>query len=128
MNKILVYSVLAILLGTVTMFVPLYVLEQRDTIPEGTYTIDVPDSEPSQEDRGIENGGSFEANDVLHGPETPVPEPEPAPVESSDPDSEEFEVWSTIISSDSSSSIGLMIVPSFLIALGAFVYLKRRIA
>ena len=128
MNKILVYSVLAILLGTVTMFVPLYVLEQRDTIPEGTYTIDVPDSEPSQEDRGIENGGSFEANDMLQNPETPVPEPEPAPVESSDPDSEELEVWSTIFSSDSSSSIGLMIVPSFLIALGAFVYLKRRIA
>jgi len=128
MNKILVYSVLAILLGTVTMFVPLYVLEQRDTISEGTYTIDVPDSEPSQEDRGIENGGSFEANGMLQDPETPVPEPEPAPVESSDPDSEELEVWSTIFSSDSSSSIGLMIVPSFLIALGAFVYLKRRIA
>jgi len=128
MNKILVYSVLAILLGTVTMFVPLYVLEQRDTIPEGTYTIDVPDSEPSQEDRGIENGGSFEANDMGQDPEKPVPEPEPVPVESSDPDSEELEVWSTIFSSDSSSSIGLMIVPSFLIALGAFVYLKRRIA
>ncbi|MFC1487427.1 hypothetical protein ACFLRN_07075 [Thermoproteota archaeon] len=132
MNKILVYSVLAILLGTVTMFVPLYVLEQRGTIPEGTYILDVPDSEPSQEDRGIETGGSFEANDMLHGPETPAPEPtpepEPAPVESSNPDSEELEVWSTIFSSDSSSSIGLMIVPSFLIALGAFVYLKKRMA
>ena len=111
MNKILVYSVLAILLGTVTMFVPLYVLEQRDTIPERPYTIDVPDSEPSQEDRGIENGESFEANDILDGPETPAPQPTPGDSSSS------------II-----SSIGLMIVPSFLIALGAFVYLKRRIA
>jgi hypothetical protein len=138
MNKFLVYSVLAILLGTVTMFAPLYVLEPKDTLSEGTYTIDVPDSEPSQEDRDIENGGSIEATDMLNSPECPTPEPTPEPegagsgsVESSDPASQELEKWSTTLNGDSSSSaissIGLMIVPSFLIALGAFVFLKKRI-
>ena len=134
MNKILVYTVIAILLGTVTMGAPLVVLEPWDTISNGKNILDVPNSEQSQQERGSENGGTFEANDMLDGPETPEPELGPvpsAPVEPSESKPQEPEAWSITLSGDDSSSslssIGFMIVPSFLIALGAFVYLKKRI-
>jgi hypothetical protein len=130
MNKILAYTFLAILLGTVTMIAPLALLEppeqhmlttadnsnitalspQKDTLgAEGTETApELPTPAPSSPD--------FSAQ----APESASPE-EP---------SENARIYS--ISTESEllsglSSIGLMIVPSFLIAVGVFVYLKKRV-
>ena len=130
MNKILVYTVIAILLGTVTMGAPLVVLEPWDTIPNVKNTLGVPKSDQSQQERGSENGGTFESNDMLGSPETLEPTPS-APGDPSESKPQEPEAWSITLSGDDSSSslssIGFMIVPSFLIALGVFVYLKKRI-
>ena len=115
MNKFLVYTVIAILLGTVTMTVPLALLGPYDTIPEGNYNV----SEA--------NGGTLERNDMLASPKAPI---EPLAPETFDavpekPEGYEITLSETDVALDL-SSIGLMIVPSFLIALGAFVYLKKR--
>jgi hypothetical protein len=131
MNKILVYTLVAIMLGVVTMTAPLAVLDQQ---PKGILTT-------SEETAGLESErGTFESNDAWQGasPEEPSSEyapaaPPPAPVEPSEPTltlPEEPEFCDT--TSDESlavsglTSLGVMIVPSFLVALGLFVFLKRR--
>ena len=105
----MLYIGLAILLGTVTMVAPLALLGPSDSIPENKYNV-------SEVDRG-----TLERNDMLASPEVPV---EPSAPESSDT-VPETTLSKTDVASDL-SSIGLMIVPSFLIALGIFVYLKKR--
>jgi hypothetical protein len=112
-NKILAYTVIAILLGTVTMVVPLALLGPSDPIPESKYN----DSEL--------NGGSLERNDLLSSPESPAAASEPSDALPEEPRLSDAAFNET----DAISglySIGLMIVPSFLIALGTFVYLKKR--
>lgn len=125
-NKILVYTVIAILLGTVTMVAPLALLGPEDPITDIKYTVTVPEAaEPSDQERDSENGGTLERNDLLSSPESPSAASEP-----SDALPEEPRLSDTAFNeTDAISglySIGLMIVPSFLIAVGAFVYLKKR--
>ena len=108
MNKIMLYIGLAILLGTATMVVPLALLGPYDSIPE------------NKDDPEVD-GGTLERNYMLASPEVPV---EPSAPESSDT-VPEATLSKTDVASNL-SSIGLMIVPSFLIALGIFVYLKKR--
>lgn len=117
MNKILVYTFIAILLGAVTMGIPLAVLKPCDPIlanenPVSTLEYD---------------GDTFDRNGMLASPELPKAAPSP---ESSGTVPQEPEVCDSTFSeagvSSVLSSIGLMIVPSFLIALAAFVYLKKR--
>jgi hypothetical protein len=136
MNKILAYTVIAILLGTVTMVAPLALLGPEDSIPDAEptltvpeYTVTVPEAaEPSDQERSSENGGTFESNDVLASPEAPV-EPEPtAPDEPSDPSSQYVITAKTAESPSDLSPIGLMTIPSFLVALGVFVYLRKRMS
>ena len=133
MNKILVYTLVAILLGVVTMTAPLAVLEPDPkgilTTSEGTATLE-------------SERGTFESNDEWQGasPEEPGTEysplaPPPAPVEPSEPSlsvPEEPEFCDTTsnesLAVSGLSSLGVMIVPSFLVALGLFVVLKRRMA
>ena len=133
MNKILVYTLVAILLGVVTMTAPLAVLEPQ---PNGILTTATDKTAVLESERK-----TFESSDNWQGasPEEPGTEyaplvPPPAPVEPSDPTlglPEELEFCDT--TSDESlavsglSSLGVMIVPSFLVALGLFVYLKKRI-
>jgi len=137
MNKILAYTVIAILLGTVTMVAPLALLgpsestpDTKDTLTVPEYTVTVPEAvEPSDQERGSENGGTFESNDMWARPEAPV-EPEPAAVpEPSEPSPQEPElVVKTAENASDLSPIGFMTVPSFLVALGVFVYLRKRMS
>ncbi len=92
MNKILTYTLIAILLGTFTMVAPLAVLKLSGHTLEGkdSFTNDEPNSEaPPRE-------SMFTTQE------------EPS------------------ISASSLFSIGLMIIPGFLIGLGVFVFLKKR--
>ena len=117
MNKILVYTFIAILLGAVTMAVPLAVLKPWDPILASEDSVNTLEYD----------GGTFDRNGMLASPELPKAAPS---TESSGTVPQEPEVCDTAFSetgaSSGLSSIGLMIVPSFLIALGTFVYLKKR--
>ena len=117
MNKILVYTVIAILLGSVTMVVPLAMLGPSNLIPDD-YTDTVPGS-------GAE---TFERNDMLASPEASSEQLEGA--ETYDNTSKELSAGESILGGTGLASdmslIGLMTVPSFLVALGVFVYLKKR--
>ena len=94
LNKTAVYSLIAILLGTVTMIAPLALL-------------------------GSNEKGSQELLDITRGNENFY----------AAPDSEQLENASYNIVAVTPSDIlqvGLLIIPSFLVALGAFVYFKKR--
>ena len=142
MNKVMLYVGLAIMLGTVTMIAPLALISPEDTIPNDRnlvtppeYVVTTPEStEPSEqenffgEDRMLENGNSSAQ------PTTPEPAPT-IPMEPSDtapePDVEPQEpelVGRKEANSTDLSPIGLMAIPSFLVALGVFVYLSKRIS
>ena len=141
MNKILAYIAVAILLGTVTMVAPLALLGPEDsitdteptpTVPE--YTVTAPEAaEPSDQQRASENGGTLESGDfsteTWAKPAAPV-EPEPAPVpEPAEPSPQEPELTVKTAENPSDlSPIGLMTIPSFLVALGVFVYIRKRIS
>ena len=143
MNKILLYIGLAILLGTVTMVAPLALLGPSDSIPDTEptptvpeYTVTFPEAtEPSDQERGSENGGTLESGnfstETWTKPTAPV-EPEPAPsvpIEPSEPSPEEPELTvKTAENTSDLSPIGLMTIPSFLVALGVFVYLRKRMS
>ena len=113
MNKFLVYTVIAILLGTVTMGMPIAVLESYNSNLDSDSQVTFSDS----------NGGSMQRNDSSDPSKVPPFSPEPAPsgTESADSNLGEISALSGL------SSIGLMIIPSFVIALGAFAYLRKRI-
>jgi hypothetical protein len=130
MNKILVYTFLAILLGTVTMVSPLVLIEPPEQ--QMLTTADNSDARlsPQKDTLGTE--------DMQTAPELPEPAPTapdlsaPAPESASpeEPDAENAGIYSISTNAEilsGLSSIGLMIFPSFLIAVGVFVYLKKRV-
>ena len=137
MNKFMVYTVFAILLGTVTMVVPLALLgpdnpilsnddvisqvesegsetpERGDmlTLPEEpSFTVEVPGEEAPNDELDDYTQSDLESSDK--SPEVP---PEPTVTTWG-----EGEVISNL------SSIGLIVIPGFVVALGVFVILKRR--
>ncbi|MHC3129541.1 MAG: hypothetical protein IBV52_05635 [Candidatus Bathyarchaeota archaeon] len=116
MNKILVYTVIAILLGSVTMVVPLALLGPSNLIPDDKYI----NNESGEE--------TFERNDVLASPDASAEQSgdtETYDISPTEATKSESTLGETDVVSDL-SSIGLMAVPSFLVALGVFVYLKKR--
>jgi hypothetical protein len=118
-NKILVYTLIAILLGSVTMVVPLALLGPSNLIPDNDYSDTVP--EPG--------GETFERNGVLSSPDALAEQSgDTESYDNSDkePSTCETTLSGTDVASDL-SSIGLITVPSFLVALGVFVYLKKRL-
>ena len=147
MNRILLYTMIAILLGTVTMVAPLALLRPEDkildteptpTVPEYTLTVPEP-TEPTDQQRGSENGGKLEGGDfstetwTRPEPEPTAPEPteaEPPTVpEPTEPSPEEPQLTvKTAENPTDLSPIGLMTIPSFLVALGVFVYLRKRVS
>ena len=134
MNKILVYIAVAILLGTVTMVAPLALLEPEASITDKDYTPTGPEAvEPSDQQRASENGGTLESGDLptetWAKPAAPV-EPEPPAVpEPAEPSPQEPELTvKTAENTSDLSPIGLMTIPSFLVALGVFVYIRKRIS
>ena len=115
-NKILVYTVIAILLGSVTMVVPLALLGPSNLIPDDKYI----NNESGEE--------TFERNDVLSSHEPSAEQSgdtETYDISPTEAAKSESTLGETGVVSDL-SSIGLMAVPSFLVALGVFVYLKKR--
>ena len=142
MNKVLLYVGLAILLGTVTMVAPLALLRPSGTIPEDNTLLSTPEysvtvtepTEPSNQDRGIEGGGLLDCGNFSAQVKTPEPSPS-APTDSSEPvpepDGQSQEPALIVRTADNNtdlSSVGLLTVPSFLVALGVFVYLRKRIS
>jgi len=137
----MLYVGLAILLGTVTMVAPLAVLGPNETIPD-TRNGDIPEfivtapetAEPSDQENFFGEGKTLEAGNYsvqTTNPEreTAVPmEPsESAPVADVSPEEPEL-VVKTVDNSSDLSPIGLLTVPSFLVALGVFVYFRKRIS
>jgi hypothetical protein len=132
MNKFLVYALVAIMLGVVTMVAPLAVLEPNNNaiFTDGPIKTTIQESER----------GTFGGNDMLspqspgeptsdYAPESaPPPTPEPSETTPALPEESEFRVSTSDESLTVSglSSLGVMIVPSFLVALGLFVVLKKR--
>jgi hypothetical protein len=122
MNKILVYTVIAILLGSVTMLAPLALLGAGDSIPamvpESTLTLPG-EGESNDQNRTFDsqtlNGGDLSTENWTES-ESP-----------SEPSSQEYGITAKTAEAPSDlSPIGLMTIPSFLVALGVFVYLKKR--
>lgn len=118
MNKIAVYFVLAIFLGSVTMLMPLAMLGPSNLLPDDNYLDIVSES----------GGEKLEGNDTLTDREASVDQSndtgawDPSPIESA---RNKSSLWDTNVASNL-SSIGLITVPSFIIAMGVFVYLKKR--
>jgi hypothetical protein len=133
MNKILVYTIFAILLGTVIMTAPLAVLEPIQPLP---LTTEGDNNKILESERGTLGGNDMLTNQTLEDPSvdyTPEPAPE-LPMESttpSEPLPEESQLCD--LTSDTSlaisglSSLGIIIVPSFLVSLGLFVYFKKQV-
>jgi hypothetical protein len=153
LNKILIYTVIAIMLGTVTMVVPLALLGHSDynpmtegsplNQPEATETPSPEPTEPPEGTEKLENHDRSytDAEDLLSGdslalvpaaPAEPEPTPEPEQPEPSEQTPEPLEpelVEPSLMGAESSldlSPVGLMTIPSFMIALGVFVYFKKR--
>lgn len=118
MNKIPVYMVIAILLGSVTMLMPLAMLGPSNLLPDNNHLDIISES----------GGEKLERNDTLTDREASVDQSadigacDPSPTESARNESSFLE---TNIASNL-SSIGLITVPGFVIAMGVFVCLKKR--
>ena len=118
MNKIFTYTVIAILLGAIIMVTPLALLK-----PSG-HTIAGEDSGTN----GEPDAEALEGDDRFASPKEPSASLDDQEIPESSP--EEPSAYETLGNEESVasilSSIGLMIIPSFLIGLGVFVYLKKR--
>ncbi len=127
----MLYVGLAILLGTVTMVVPLALLGPSDPITDTEGTLTVPEytvrnsemEEPDNQDKAYEDSKMLGNGDFSAQTKTPEPTLS-VPVE---PSSHEYVITVKTAENPSDwSPIGLMTVPSFLVALGVFVYLRKR--
>lgn len=129
MNRILVYTVVAILLGTVTMLAPLALLGPGDsnpaTVPEST--LKVPEAGESNDlNRTFEDSQMLEGGNLSTENWT-APAAQDESEAPSEPSSQEYGITAKTAEAPSDlSPIGLMTIPSFLVALGVFVYLRKR--
>jgi hypothetical protein len=142
MNKVMLYVGLAILLGTVTMVAPLALVRPEEhrsndtnliTPPE--YRVTGPESmEPSSQERSIEEGELVDSGNFSAQVKTPEPAPA-VPTDTSEttlepevqPQEPQLVVKTTENTTDL-SPVGLLTVPSFLVALGIFIYIRKRIS
>jgi len=132
MNKILVYTFLAILLGTVTMIAPLALLEPPEQHMLTTTTAansNTTTISPQKDTLGAEGTQSRSElpEPVPSAPDFSAQAPESASPEEPAENAETYNISTESELVSGLSSIGLMIVPSFLIAVGVFVYLKKRV-
>ena len=142
MNKVMIYVGLAILLGTVTMVAPIALLRLEGNIPnddnlftppEYEVTTPTPTEPNDQEDFFVEDR-MLESENSSALPITPEPS-QILPIKPSEttpePDFEPQEPELVVRTEDNSTDlapVGLMVIPSFLVALGVFVYLRKRIS
>jgi hypothetical protein len=116
-NRFLVYTVIAILLGSVTMVGPLALLGPDNLVPTAA----------NDNVRGA-GDGTAERNDTLISPDAAPQQTEGTGTYDGSSEKPSFE--SGLGEADIASglsSMGLMIVPGFLVALGILVYLKKRL-
>jgi hypothetical protein len=120
MNKILVYTVIAIMLGTVTMLAPLALLDSSDpnfaTVPAATESVDQNRTFEDSQTLGGENLSAENWTDHV----------KPSESEQFDSSSQYTVTVKTGEDASDLSPVGLMVVPSFLVALGVFVLLRKR--
>jgi hypothetical protein len=133
MNKILVYTIFAILLGTVMMTAPLAVLEP---VQPPLLTTEEDNGNMIESERDTFETDDMWTNQTLVDPSvgyTPEPDRElpKEPSAPSEPLPEEPQLCDSTtdesLTISGLSSLGIMIVPSFLVALGLFVYLKKQV-
>ena len=116
MNRLMVYMLVAILFGMVTMIVPLAVLKNSDTIPTGQYPINTTDGLDDTQNRNYDSESPTESID--NGSSSEVSDETLEPIKT--------ETNFLIESASGLTSIGLMAIPSFLFALGVFAYIRKR--
>jgi hypothetical protein len=125
MNKILPYVLGAILLGTVTMVVPYMLLGSSDnaSLTQRDELIQPSTTQPAGEQLDSE-GQAF--SEDLESPPASLTDQPPAEEPRSEDTGSTFGETDLIMESLSNlSSIALISIPSFLIALGSFIYLKK---
>ncbi|MFA5363573.1 MAG: hypothetical protein WC325_00125 [Candidatus Bathyarchaeia archaeon] len=113
MNKMLAYVTVAILLGTVTLLVPLTLVGNYQTNPEGSYNLSATDQENSQNNI-TRNDGTLQDPKATSN-ETEYPSPPGVLTVGNTEEPTDF------------SPLAWMTLPSLGVALAVFVYLKRRI-
>ena len=128
MNKNFVYVGLAILLGTVTMIAPLALLQDDNPFSDDAYLIKTSGSELENQTRNDYQTLSPELpSDTL---EAPAPS-EPVIGDATALAPEESEPVHSVDFEDSGMDlfpVALITVPSFLIAFGVFVFLRRQVS
>ncbi|MGD9131178.1 MAG: hypothetical protein PVH73_06350 [Candidatus Bathyarchaeota archaeon] len=130
MNKALVYTVIAILLGSVTMLAPLALLGPKDSTPDAIPELVVMAPEAGESNN---QNRTFEDSQTLEGENLSTENwTRPEATTESDSPSENSSHEYTITAKTAEnppdlSPIGLITIPSFLVALGVFVYLRKRI-
>ena len=130
MNKIFLYVGLAILLGAVTMIVPLALLDDNNLLSDDKFLVKTTSAPIENQTREYSNNSEALGLDSSSESFTAIPPSEFEPTES-DVSPEEPQATFNVTFGDSTadlSPIVLITVPSFLIALGVFVFLRRQVS
>ncbi len=130
MNKIVLYVGLAILLGTVSMVAPLALLKDDNPFLDYNYTIKTSDSSLENQTRESYNNSDVLGLDSTVEDYSAIAPAEPEPT-ASEVSPEEPQTIVDVNSGDSTtdfSPVALITVPSFLIALGVFVLMRRQVS
>jgi len=130
LNKIILYVGLAILLGTVTMVAPLALLQEDNPFSDNKFVVQTTSAELEDETRGYTT-----SNQTLGLDSSSENYFAPAPEEPTATDSEvvpKEPITIVDVTSDDSgtdlSPVALITVPSFIVALVVFVFLRRQAA
>jgi hypothetical protein len=119
MNKFLAYTLIAIMLGAVTMLAPLMLLGTDETNP-----VVVPALQSTAPNRTCENNKTLESGNL--SAENWTDHVTPSESEQYDSSSEYTITVKTAEDTSDLSPIAFMVVPSFIVALGVFVLLRKR--
>lgn len=130
LNKIVLYVGLAILLGTVSMVAPLALLKDDNPLSDDKFLVQTTAAPIENQTREYSNNNeTLGLDSTSERFFTPTPnEMEPS---SADVSPEEPQTIVDVTSDDSTadlSPIALITVPSFFIALGVFVLLRRQVS
>ena len=133
MNKLVLYVGLAILLGTVSMIAPLALLQDDNPLSDDKFLVQTSSVPIENQTREYSNNSETLGLDSSSESFFTPPPAEPEFTESDVVGPEEVKPTSAlIVDSDDSvtdlSPIALITVPSFLIALGVFVLLRRQVS
>jgi len=129
LNKIVLYVGLAILLGTVTMIAPLALLRDNNPLSEDKLVVKTTSAPLENQTREYSNNSKTLGLDSTSAYLSPHPPTEPE-LPDSDVLSEEPQANLTVTPGNSVTDLSPIVfitIPSFLVALGVFVYLRRHV-